>query len=739
MCKKVSSLAFALLISLGSFADEGMWLPIYVKQLLLYEDMQEMGLELTPEQIYSINNASIKDAVVSLGGFCTGEIISDQGLLLTNHHCAYDAIQSHSTVENDLLKNGFFAATKEDELPNEDLFVRFLIRMEDVTSRFQEILSDEMTAEERQMVIAQLTQQIQQEAEQETGYEASVKSFFAGNEFYLLLYETYHDIRLVGAPPESIGKFGGDTDNWMWPRQTGDFSLFRIYAGPDGKPADYSPDNIPLKPKHHLPVSLNGIEEGDFSMVMGFPGSTDRYLTSYGIEMALDISNPTRVAIRDKRLALLKEDMDASEDIRIRYASKYAQVSNYWKYFIGQSQGLKNLNVIEEKQQLQQQFKEWVAQVPEERAQYDTVLQSIQQAYDRIRELQTSYIYMTEAVFGTEILPFAYQFSQLERLFSADTVDTQKLEQITATLREEAKSFFKDYNAPTDQKVFAALLEMYYEDVPPLQRPELLEKVRKKHKGDFNKWAASVFNKSIFDDSAKVMAFLADPDLKTLKKDPAYQTVNAFMENYFQKIAPVLQNAYGDLENNNRLFIDALRKMNPDKLYYPNANSTMRLTYGSVKSYEPKDGVIYEYQTTLEGVAEKRDPDDPEFQVPDKLMELYRDKDYGRYGVDGKMPVCFITTNDITGGNSGSPVINGKGQLIGTAFDGNWEAMSGDIAFEDQLQRCISVDIRYTLFIIDKFAGATHLVDEMTIVENEPAESSEEAVEEEVEIGVQQD
>lgn len=724
MYKKISLFIFALLLTLNSYADEGMWLPIHIKKLLLYEDMKELGLELTPEQIYSINQSSLKDAIVSLGGFCTGEIISSQGLLLTNHHCAYDAIQSHSTVENDLLENGFFASSKEDELPNEGLFVRFLIRMEDVTPQFQEILNDNMTAEERQAIIAQLTQQIQQQAEEETGYEASVKSFFAGNEFYLMLYETYRDVRLVGAPPESIGKFGGDADNWEWPRHTGDFSLFRIYAGPDGKPADYSPDNIPLKPKHHLPISLNGIEAGDFSMVMGFPGSTDRYLTSYGVQLALDISNPTRVAIRDKRLALLKEDMDADQNIRIKYASKYAQVSNYWKYFIGQSQGLKNLNVIDKKREIEQAFEKWIDQASKERAKYDTVLQSTKNAYERIRQYETSYIYMTEAVFGTEILPFTYQFSQLENLLSSDSVDSQKLEQIKSALQEEAKSHFDDYNAPTDQKVFAALLKMYYENVAPDQLPEILKKVQKKHKGNFDKWAASVFSKSIFDDSAKVQAFLANPTMKALEKDPAYQVVTAFMENYFEQIMPPLRNAYGDLENNNRLFIDGLQKMNPDKMYYPNANSTMRLTYGTVQSYEPKDGIRYEYLTTLEGVAQKRNPADPEFQVPDKLIELYRKKDYGRYGIDNTMPVCFITTNDITGGNSGSPVINGKGQLIGTAFDGNWEAMSGDIAFEDKLQRCISVDIRYTLFIIDKFAGAGHLVDEMTIVENEPVEET---------------
>jgi hypothetical protein len=694
-----------------------MWLPIHIKNLLLYENMQELGLKLSAEEIYSVNQSSLKDAIVSLGGFCTGEIISDQGLLLTNHHCAYDAIQSHSTVENDLLENGFFAKSMADELPNEGLYVRFLVRMEDVTEQFNKVLSDTLTAQERQAYISQMSQELEKQASEATGYEASVKSFFAGNEFYLFLYETYRDVRLVGAPPESIGKFGGDTDNWMWPRHTGDFSLFRIYTGPDGKPAEYSKDNIPLKPRHHLPISLDGVEEGDFAMVFGFPGSTDRYLTSYGVQFALDITNPTRVKIRDKRLSILKEDMDADEALRIKYASKYAQVSNYWKYFIGQSQGLKNLNIVDKKQQIEQDFRDWIAQQPQQRSQYDTVLSVMEKSYDQLRKYQESYLYLSEAVFGTEILPFTYQFSRLSGILESEPVNSEELQATIATLKEATEEHFEDYSASTDQEVFAALLEMYAQDVPTDQLPAIFAKVQKKHRGNFSKWAARVFENSVFASQEETLAFLDNPSLKVLEKDPAYQAVESFMDNYYEQIAPMLRSTYGDLENNNRLFVAGLREMNPDQQYYADANSTLRLTYGTVQSYEPKDGVLYQHLTTLEGVAEKRDPSDMEFQVPDKLMELYRTKDYGPYGMDGEMPVCFITNNDITGGNSGSPVINAHGHLIGTAFDGNWEAMSGDIAFEDQLQRCINVDIRYTLFIIDKFAGADHLIDEMTIIE----------------------
>lgn len=729
MYYRVVVVLISLFISRVAWADEGMWLPIHIKNLLLYENMQELGLKLSPEEIYSINQSSLKDAIVSLGGFCTGELISDQGLLLTNHHCAYDAIQSHSTVENDLLEEGFFARSQADELPNEGLYVRFLVRMDDVTEQFNKVLSDTLTAQERQAFISQMTQEVEKQASEATGYEASVKPFFAGNEFYLFLYETYRDVRLVGAPPESIGKFGGDTDNWMWPRHTGDFSMFRIYTGPDGKPAEYSEDNIPLKPRHHLPISLAGVEEGDFAMVFGFPGSTDRYLTSYGVQFALDITNPTRVQIRDKRLSILKEDMNADEALRIQYASKYAQVSNYWKYFIGQSQGLKNLNVVEKKQNIEQDFRDWIKQQPQSRRQYDTVLQVIEKSYDQLREVQKSYLYLSEAVFGTEILPFSYQFTRLSKLLKEEA-SNDELQAIVSTLQEATKEHFEDYSASTDQKVFAALLEMYAQNVPQNQLPPIFEKVQKKYKGNFGKWAAQVFENSMFADPEKINAFLDDPSLKALEKDPAYQAAESFMTNYYEQIAPILRDTYGDLENNNRLFVAGLREMNPNKQYYPDANSTLRLTYGTVQSYEPKDGVLYQYLTTLEGVAEKRDPDDMEFQVPDKLMKLYREKDYGTYGIDDEMPVCFITNNDITGGNSGSPVINARGQLIGTAFDGNWEAMSGDIAFEDQLQRCINVDIRYTLFIIDKFAGATHLIEEMTIVEPQDELKLEKATEE---------
>lgn len=701
--------------SFQSYADEGMWLPMLIKRLN-HTDMQKMGLNLTAEEIYSVNNSSLKDAIVSLGGFCTAEVISKQGLLLTNHHCAFGAIQTHSTVENDYISHGFWAATLEDEKPNEGLYAKFLVRMEDVTESVLADVNDGMTEAERTSAVNRAIEGLKKTVEGD--YEIEIKPFYEGNEYYMFLYEIYRDLRLVGAPPSSIGKFGGDTDNWMWPRQTGDFALFRIYTAPDGSPAEYSPENIPLKPKHHLPISLDGVQENDFAMVMGFPGSTDRYLSSYGAKLVLDQTNPTRVAIREKRLAILKEDMDANESIRIKYASKYARVSNYWKYFIGQSQGLKNLNVVEDKQKIEEDFQAWVNQNAQRKKQYGEVLSNIKAAYETIEQYNVAYLYLIEAALGSEILSLANSFSTLASLLNDPEKNKDKTSEQVASLKERSDKFFKDYNAPTDKKVLAALMEMYYRDLPKAQQPEALLAIVQNYDEDFNRWASDVFEASIFDEGSKVAALLQNPQKNQIQEDPAYKVIKAIMDHYYDNISPQLRSGYHQLNSANRLFIKGLREMNPDRHYYPNANSTMRLTYGQVKSYAPRDGVVFQYYTTLEGVMEKENPDHEEFVVPEKLKQLYQNKDYGPYGEGDVMPVCFISNNDITGGNSGSPVMNGDGALVGIAFDGNWEAMSGDIAFEPELQRAINVDIRYVLFIIDKFADAGHLIDEMTLVKN---------------------
>jgi hypothetical protein len=732
MIKHFLSLAAAMLLAFNVWAtpDEGMWLPLHIKRLN-QADMEKRGLKLTAEEIYSINNSSLKDAVVSLGGFCTAEVVSNQGLLLTNHHCAYDAIQDHSAPENDYLTNGFWAMNREEEKPAQGLTAAFLVRMEDVSSRVLAELSDDMSEMERNARAAVISQQIKKEAEEGTHYNAVVKPFFNGNEYYLFVYETFRDVRLVGAPPSAIGKFGGDTDNWMWPRHTGDFSVLRIYAGKDGKPADYSPENVPLTPRHHLPVSLNGVQAGDFSMILGFPGSTNRYLTSFGVKTLVEQVNPARVKVREKKLNLMKEDMDASDAVRIKYASKYASISNYWKYFIGQIQGLQRLNVKAKKEADEATFTAWVNADPSRKAKYGDALSMIDKAINEQRKYNITMAYLQEAALGTEILSFAYGFRELAEVLKGASNNKEAIAAYTAELKEEVEEHFKEYNLPTDKKIFAAMMQMYYNDVPKEQHPDIFKTINSKYKGNFSKYADDVFSKSIFASKEKTLNFLANPSAKVLEKDPAFIAISSFMNNYFDNILPQTREIAMNLDKGNRLYVAGTIEMNPDKKFYPNANSTMRLTYGQVMGYEPRDGVRYLYYTTLEGVMEKADSTSEEFIVPDKLKELYRNKDYGRYGTDSVMHVAFISNTDITGGNSGSPVINGKGQLIGCAFDGNWEAMSGDIAFEPELQRTISVDIRYILFIIDKYAGAGHLVNEMTLVDdrNQPARTETPAAE----------
>lgn len=725
--KKFSSLliavAFLFTATAPVKADEGMWLPMMIKRLN-QRDLQEMGLQLTPEEIYSVNNGSLKDAIVSMGGFCTGEMISDQGLMLTNHHCGYDAIRTHSTVESNYLRDGFWAKTFADEKPNEGLTATFLVRMEDVTERVLAAITDDMTEDERDAAAAEVAGEIEAEAGEGTHYRPDVKSFFGGNEYYLFVYEDFQDVRLVGAPPESIGKYGGDTDNWMWPRHTGDFALFRVYTGPDGKPAPYSEDNIPMTPKHHLPISLDGVEQDDFSMVMGFPGSTDRYLTSHGIEQALELKNPTVVDIRDLKLAIMKEAMDASDAVRIKYASTYAQTANYWKYFKGQSRGLKRLKVYDQKKTLEDDFQKWVNENTARKEKYGEAISLIEAGYKALEPYVKGNTYVMEAgVLSADAILFAFRFSRIYGAYQKAEEEEAKaaMKQRMVDLGED---HFEEYHFETDQKLFSQMLGKYYHDVDPEQHPEFFSYVEKKFKGDFEKYGDKAYSKSIFTDKERYMDFVDNPKEKKLEKDLVAQASEDLMGMYFGANARNKE-ANDNLKRGYRLLIAGLQEMKAGEDFYPNANSTMRISFGQVGDYKAADAVHYDYITTLEGVMEKEDPTNPEFIVPEKLKALYQNKDYGRYADEnGKLVVNFISNNDITGGNSGSPVINGKGHLIGTAFDGNWEAMSGDIAFEPELQRTISVDIRYTLFIIDKFAGAGHLVDEMTLVKKDNMKES---------------
>ena len=726
---KSTKWAFALVILLGFFykpavADEGMWLPLHIARLNI-GDMQKAGCKLSAEQIYSVNNSSLKDAIVSFGGFCTGEIISGEGLILTNHHCGLGSIQSHSSVEKNILKDGFWAYKKDEELPNPDLFVRFLLRMEDVSARVLAKLNDGMSEGDRQKAAFKELQAIKAEATNGTDLYAEAKSFFDGNEYYLMVYETYKDIRLVGTPPESVGKFGGDTDNWMWPRHTGDFSLFRVYAGKDGKPAAYSKDNVPLKPRHFLPVSTSGVKEGDFTMVFGFPGRTNRFLSSYGVKMALDISNPSVVAIRDQKLKLMKEGMDADAGVRIKLVAKYAQIANYWKYFIGQSQGLNRLDVVDKKLAEETAFQQWADADPTRKAKYGKVLADMGAVFEKQRKFKKSAVYLSEAAFGPEINELAVSFESLLNLMRPLNGNPSKPEEVTklaGELKAGLAEHFKNFDLATDKKLFAAMMKMYKKDVLEEQQPDVLKvTLPKKYKGDIDKWTEDVYAKSIFANQAKLEAFLTKPEIKTLEKDPAYETVMSFYDNFKINIQPQTLPLEIELARCNRLYVDGtMQLLQGKKTFYPNANSTLRLTYGKIGAYKPKDATKYDFATTLDGIMEKEDPNNEEFIVPAKLKEIYQKKNYGRWAENGTVPVGFIGNTDITGGNSGSPVINGNGELVGLAFDGNWEAMSGDIAFEPTFQRTISCDIRYVLLMIDKYANAQNLLNEMKLVQTMP-------------------
>jgi hypothetical protein len=709
---------FILFSAFSMRADEGMWLPMLVERLN-YVDMQKMGLHLTAEEIYSVNNSSMKDAIVGLGNgsqpggfFCTAEVVSDQGLLFTNHHCGYDVIQKHSSIEHDYLTDGFWAMSKEEELPNEDLSATFFIRMEDVTDSIIPFLSDTMSNSARSAKVKEITTRLKKNADPDKKFYVNVTSFFNGNEYYLFVYEVYTDVRLVGAPPSAIGKFGGDTDNWMWPRHTGDFSIFRVYSAPDGSPATYSRDNVPFKPKYHLPVSLDGVEKGDFTMVWGYPGSTDRYLCSYGVDFQIKYFDPNIVRLLGEQLKIWKEDMDADREVGIKYASKYAGEANGWKYYLGEEKGLKKLNVKGQKEEIEVKFTQWVSQDITRQEKYGSVLKNLETGYGLIGSKFEPFILAALGANAPEILGFAQSFSQLAGLLESKD-KTGAVEETVTELRETATEQFKNYNAPTDQKVFARMMEIYSKEMPADQQPKGFVDLVAKYKGDFQAMAEELFENSVFSSLEKTNAFLDKPSFKVISKDPAYKLSGELMGT-MMKMSGEYRTANQEIGKNERLFMAGLREMQPDKVFYPDANSTMRFTYGSVQDYKGADAVYFDYVTHLSGVMDKEDPTNEEFIVPAKLKELYAKKDFGRYGSGDDLVTCFLTDNDITGGNSGSPVINGNGELIGLAFDGNWESMSGNIAYEPKLQRCICVDIRYVLFIIDKYAGAQNLIDELT-------------------------
>lgn len=692
-------------------ADEGMWLLPLLKKMNI-NTMQQMGLKLSAEEIYSINNSSIKDAIVHFGGGCTAEIISSEGLLVTNHHCGYGSIQRLSSIEHDYLADGYWAMDRSQELPAEGLTVTFLESMTDVTKDVEKVLKKARTAQDSTEAMKQLEVNLTGKAVGDNKYlRARVYSMYGGNAYYLVVSKVYNDVRFVGAPPSSIGKFGADTDNWMWPRHTGDFSMFRVYADKDNNPAPYSPDNVPYRPKQHLKISLKGIQPNDFTMIIGYPGRTNRFMTQSELVEQRDISNAISIYIRGIRQELMMEDMLADPKVKIQYASKYSGSSNGWKKWMGMNETFAKLNVEARRAQEEKEFKEWVGKKKSRVKKYDDALDKINYAVKERAEALTIYTTLAESVGRIEIMSIA---SMVNSFYTTPFATDKEREQYLNMLDRRVAAFYKDYSLPTDRKIAKAMMKIAKERLPEDNLPSLYKEIESKFAGDIDAYVDYVFDNSIFTSDKQVFEAIAAET--SIKEDPAVVLANSF-----SAVIPPLRAKIASVQKifdeGKKAYIAGTLEMREGEAIYPDANSTMRLTYGSVLPYSPKDAVVYNYYTTLEGVMQKEDPDNWEFIVPERLKELHKAKDYGKYAMpNGEMPVCFITNGDITGGNSGSPVLNARGELLGLAFDGNWEAMSGDIIFEPELQRCINVDIRYVLFIMDKFGGAGYLLDEMDIV-----------------------
>lgn len=709
----------ALQITFSASPDEGMWIPMLIEKFNI-RMMQEKGFKLSAEDIYSVNKACMKDAVILFGGGCTGAVISSEGLIITNHHCGYSYIQEFSTLEHDYLTDGYWAMSHESEIPCPGLFVLFLKRMEDVTDKVLSGTEKYNSDQEIQKHIDENIRSLALEAVEGTGYSSTIRPFYQGNQYFLFVYEPFSDIRFVGAPPSAIGKFGGDTDNWVWPRHTGDFSLFRIYADVNNKPAEYSTGNIPYKPLYHFPVSLKGISEGDFTMVFGYPGTTYEYVTSYHIDMVMNYLNPKMIALRGEKIAIIDSSMESDPLIRIQYSAKKSTLANSWKRWVGENQGLIRMKTLDNKREYEKKITGWIMSAEDKREEYGSIMNDYEKYYSLLKNYRLISTY-TEEVFlnlGIEASGFSRSINSLINSFAANT-DGKGTNEAKIDLLRSADDFFRNYNMETDKKLFVALLNMYGKNIElKWQAPEYI-RLKNRCNGDFASIADKIYKDSYFTDKNRFISLVQSftrSDIKKIKKDPLYslaEGVNRFLS---ENVRGELSRMNSEIQTLNKAYMKLQMEYEGNRVFYPDANSTLRVAFGQIKGYESRDGISYRHFTTLKGIIEKDNPEIYDYDVPDKLKQLYISGDYGNYAQDGNLLVCFIADNHTTGGNSGSPVLNGEGHLVGLNFDRAWEGVASDMDFNPEQSRNISLDIRFALFIIDKFAGAGYLLNEMTLI-----------------------
>lgn len=708
---------FIFINAFFALADEGMWMPNQLKKK--ESAMKALGLQIPVEEIYSEERPSLKDAIVHFGGGCTGEVISNSGLVLTNHHCGFSQVQALSTMKHNYVENGYWALNKSQELHCAGLTVTFIVSIKDVTENVMSELKAEMTTEEKDQKIAEAISSIEKNSTKEKWQQAKVRTFYYGNEYHLYITETFRDIRLVGVPPASLGRFGGDTDNWIWPRHTVDFAIFRIYADSANLPAAYSDKNIPYKPKLSLTISAKGVKEGDFAFVFGFPGRTTQYIPSFAVDLIEKVNNPSKILIRDKRLSVWRESMNANDTMRLKYSSKYGSLANHWKKWQGEIKGLRRGNVVEEKRHYEEKITDWIGKDVNRRNEYAGVLHEMELFYSENRRLSKLYDYYNEAILGIELNNFLNSnIRPLEKLAANDSISQDSLHAVSARLIKGLPGFYKNYDANSDEKIMAKMLKLFHDSIETAYHPGIYATILGKYKGNYEKYARDVFRKSIFASEKKQTEFLnkfSHRSIKKLKKDPAYVISSSFADMMKTKAADDLKRFNARIASLQARYMKAQMEMNNNANMYPDANSTLRVSFGQVKSYDPVDAVHYKHATTLSGLMEKYIPGDPDFDLPAKLIELFNAKDFGSFASGNDVPVAFITNNHTTGGNSGSPLINAFGELTGINFDRAWEGIASDIRFDPEISRNIALDIRCTLFIIEKLGGAKNIIDELNI------------------------